>query len=367
MLAMPGHSTASQRAISYIQVGQFPQAIACSSPCERIYVTNFRSNSVSVIDTRANKLIGTFAVGNGPTDIAIADRRQHLYVVNSEDGSLSVIDIGDDSGKGIEHREVHRLPFLGATTATYVSVKPDDEKEEKAYVSVYNNHTKEGYIAVIDLESATIMKRISYSTVAYNSVGCPYGNAVTPDGHFLYVNVQCVGALGRRGHDPVFVYSTENDLPVYSVSFALDPNVGSGLAVRPGGHEIWVGGGNACTNKAYQALDEARGYVSGCGGNGGDPITVIDVKSNEIRRTLFRGSSAYLSFTPDGKYFLLPVENELHIIDANTFDRKYEISLGGRSSGSVVFTYNKSYAYTPLPEKGVVAVIDLGQFWEHAE
>src|SRR5438128_1951018 len=46
------------------------------------YVGNAQANSVSVIDTRTNRLIGTVPVGERPNGVAASPDGAHIYVTN---------------------------------------------------------------------------------------------------------------------------------------------------------------------------------------------------------------------------------------------------------------------------------------------
>jgi YVTN family beta-propeller protein len=54
-------------------------------------VTNFRSNDVSVIDTRTNTVIASVTVANGPQGIAVSPNGRRAYVA-AISGFVSVID-----------------------------------------------------------------------------------------------------------------------------------------------------------------------------------------------------------------------------------------------------------------------------------
>jgi DNA-binding beta-propeller fold protein YncE len=345
--------------VRHIKIEGDASHIVCDTNCTRFFVTSPSRGSLLVVDVPSERTVQEIKTGKTANHIALAPNRRLLLVLNQDDPSLSLIDLGGLGRGTIAESAVRRLRFDRATTATYVSVVPSPGKEEKAYVSVYDQSKLTGYIAVVDLETATIIKRITYSSFAYNSIGCPYGNAVSEDGRFLYVNVQCVGALGRAGHDPVYVYSTKYDLPVDAISFARHPNVGSGMAVRPGGSEVWAGGGNACNLASYQQQDEARALISGCDGSGRDPITIIDASTNAIRQQIFFGNSAFISFTPDGRYALLPRDNELIMIDAEKREQVGSIDLGGPATGAVAFTLDGKRAFAPVVGKSEVAVFDV--------
>jgi len=58
--------TANNNIISGVHVEGWPFSIAVNSAGTKIYVTNFDSNSVSVIDTTTNQIIATVPVGINP-------------------------------------------------------------------------------------------------------------------------------------------------------------------------------------------------------------------------------------------------------------------------------------------------------------
>ena len=59
---------------------------------EYAYITNGKSNTVSVIDLRTFELAKTIAVGISPTGIAANARKNEIYVVNTGSNNVSVID-----------------------------------------------------------------------------------------------------------------------------------------------------------------------------------------------------------------------------------------------------------------------------------
>ena len=59
---------------------------------EYAYITNGKSNTVSVIDLRTFQLATTIRVGAGPTGIAANSKKNEIYVVNTVSNNVSVID-----------------------------------------------------------------------------------------------------------------------------------------------------------------------------------------------------------------------------------------------------------------------------------
>src|SRR5262249_29582243 len=77
--------------------GSGPDAVAVSPNGTRIYVTNFNSNTVSVINPATNTVIATIPVGSGPEGVVFSPDGTRAYVANSVNNSLSVIDTTTNS------------------------------------------------------------------------------------------------------------------------------------------------------------------------------------------------------------------------------------------------------------------------------
>ena len=81
----------SGRLVTRIPVEISPYELVLSKDGRRLFVSNWSSNSVSVIDTETNRVIATIRVGANPNDMALAaDGR--LFVACSNDNTVHVID-----------------------------------------------------------------------------------------------------------------------------------------------------------------------------------------------------------------------------------------------------------------------------------
>ena len=91
----------------------FPRAVPCPDygPAfrEYAYVTNGKSNTVSVIDLRTFALAKTITVGSEPTGIAANSKKNEIYVVNSGSSNVSVIDAETKTVAGDYRRARHAL------------------------------------------------------------------------------------------------------------------------------------------------------------------------------------------------------------------------------------------------------------------
>src|ERR1700746_2508834 len=111
---------------------------------EYAYITNGRSNTVSVIDLRTFRLTKTLPVGGGPTGIAANGKKNEVYVVNSGSANVSVIDA--------EHNEVvaaigvHGVPY-------FIDVSRDGKR---GYVA----NSGSANVSVIDLEKRVVVGNV---------------------------------------------------------------------------------------------------------------------------------------------------------------------------------------------------------------
>ena len=105
---------------------------------EYAYVSNGKSNSVSVIDLLQLRNVKTIAVGAGPTGIAASPTRNEIYVANADSSNISIIDAETKT----------RSPSSAFTRKPYfVSVSSDGKR---AYVA----NSGSANVSVIDSRSA---------------------------------------------------------------------------------------------------------------------------------------------------------------------------------------------------------------------
>jgi YVTN family beta-propeller protein len=79
-------------AVSMVGTGAVPIAAAVNNVTNRVYVVNYASSNVTVIDGASNRVIATVPVGLWPQQIAVNTRTNMAYVVNTHANSVSVID-----------------------------------------------------------------------------------------------------------------------------------------------------------------------------------------------------------------------------------------------------------------------------------
>lgn len=132
---------------------------------EFAYVTNGKSNTVSVIDLRTFALAKTLHVGSEPTGIAANSRKNEIYVVNTGSANVSVIDA--ETNNVVATIGVHGRPY-------FIDVSDDGTR---GYVA----NSASANVSVIDLEKRIIVGNIR--------VGVSPGLArVSPDGSTVVVS-----------------------------------------------------------------------------------------------------------------------------------------------------------------------------------
>jgi len=77
--------------VASINVGSNPKGVAFDSAKGYVYVANSGSNNVSVINGATNKVIASISVGSDPVGAAFDPSNGYIYVANYFSGTLSII------------------------------------------------------------------------------------------------------------------------------------------------------------------------------------------------------------------------------------------------------------------------------------
>ncbi|MEU9480382.1 YncE family protein [Streptomyces sp. NPDC048191] len=131
--------TATDKVIGQpIRVGDAPVGVAVSPNGTRVYVANSRSNNVSVINTATNTVIATVPVGSSPAGVAVSPDNSRVYVANSDSNNVSVINTATNTVTG--------TPIPVGPSPKNLVVSPDNSRVYVANsgsdtVSVINTNT----------------------------------------------------------------------------------------------------------------------------------------------------------------------------------------------------------------------------------
>lgn len=130
--------------IATIPVGDTPAGIGVNPSTNRVYVTNVRSGTVSVVDGAANSVVATIYTGNGPADVGVNPNTDRVYVANAFSDMVSVID-------GAANGVVATIPVGDSPNG--VGVNPGTNR---VYVANYFSNT----VSVIDGATNTVVTTI---------------------------------------------------------------------------------------------------------------------------------------------------------------------------------------------------------------
>jgi YVTN family beta-propeller protein len=191
-------------------------------------VTNFGSNSVSVVDAATNRVVSTLPVGAGPRGIAVNSATGRAYVVNSGSNTVSIVNVA-----------------AGSSTQVAVGAGPWGVAVDAAANRVYVTNSFGNTLSILDgATGATI------ATVAVGST--PRGVAVNPGINRVYV-------ANSGGSSVSSVATASNAVTVFAVG-----NAPWGIAVRP------------ATGRAY-VTNSGSGTVSVLDTVGGRVVATISV------------------------------------------------------------------------------------------
>lgn len=231
----------------------------------RVYVASRNSDTISVIDTNTNTIIGTIGVANDPYDL-LADGNR-LYVAHLDGNSVSVVDT--DSNTVID-----TIPVAGSPSALAI-------RGNRLYVADFS-----GNVSVIDTDTNTVI-----DTITGTGMSGPLGADI--NGDRLYVSNQ-------NGTLAVFDLTTNTQ---------VDTNTSLG-----GTQNIPLGGGRptdvASIGNHVYVLNQSLNHV-----------VVIDADTNEIVDTVAVGNGPWRS-GQNGQYLYTAniFDNTVSVIDTTQYE-----------------------------------------------
>ncbi|MFJ4131681.1 hypothetical protein [Pseudomonas cyclaminis] len=196
-----------------IAVGNTPNHLALSSDNSRLYVANFGSNTVSVIDTATRKVIHTISLAAVPRGIAIHPNGQTLYVSVEMNSTLV-----------IETENFQAIKTIGGYKCSAMSLNPTGSR---LYVGSYGNAITQ------EIETST------NTSVRYLYGNDYYANAVTTNrsgsrvyttGYYVNEFNQSTGKLLGSYHNGTtasrgMAYSPTEEV-LYVTTYAWTPTIG---------------------------------------------------------------------------------------------------------------------------------------------
>ncbi|MGV8076726.1 MAG: PKD domain-containing protein [Methanosarcina sp.] len=254
------------------------------------YITNFNSNTVTVINTANDTFKDTVPVGKKPFGVAVSPDGTRVYVTNAnygESGTVSVIDTA--------RNEVTATVDMGYKySPSGVAVTPDGKKL---------------FVANRDINGVSIIDTAANVVTASVPAGInPLGVAVTPDGKKVYV--------ANRYSNNISVIDTGTNTVTATVKVGLGP---CGVTLNQAGTNLYV---TNCESNAISIIDTSANTVTSTvpvgkwpmgvtvspdgtkiyvANEGSNNVSVIDTATNNVTATVTVGKSPYgIAVTPDG-------------------------------------------------------------------
>jgi len=267
-----------------------PNSIAISRDGSEVYVANEIGNSVTVMSTVTNTVVGAMGLAvvvSNPNALVVSPDNTRLYVLGGGPGSPVVV---------VDRASRTRVTSisLGVGQARGVAVSPDGSR---LYASTYGSNS----VKVVNTATNTVLTTVPV-------VNLPLGVAVSPDGQFVYTAALSANAVS--------VVRTSSNTLVTSIPVGLSP---FDVGVAPDGTRTYAVNGNSGTLSIIDPVtntvmgtvtgvlngrsieftaDSERAYVAGNGA-----VYAVDTASNAVIGTIplvaaTEGSGAASTVTP---------------------------------------------------------------------
>ncbi len=340
------------------------------------YVTNYDSNTVSVIDIATNTVTATVNVGYNPFGIVANQAGTKVYVANYNSNNISVIDTATNTVTATVNVESNPIG---------IAVSPDGKK-------VYVANAMSDNVSVIDTANNTVIASV-------NVWSHPIGVAVTPDGTKVYVanlyggvsvidtatntvtaSVPAVYPLGIAvNSDGSKAYVTNSDIYDY---YDIDSQAVSVINTTTNNVTSIVGVNGPTTGIVFNQAG-TKVYVASWGSG---KVYVIDAATNNVTTTVIVGSHPEgIAISPDGSKLYVANEgsNNVSVIDTNTNTVTASVNVGnkpvafGQFIASVPihpllpranFSSNVAEGYAPLNVKFIDSSLnETGWYWNFGD
>lgn len=324
----------------------------------QVFVSNEKSNDVTVINGADNKVIATIPVGKRPRGIHVSPDGKTVYVavsgtptsgppeLDAKGNPILHKNTDDDDGDAGADKAADGIAVVDVATDKFVrKLNAGSDPEEFAL-------SKDGariYISNEDTKSATVINIAAQKLEHIIPVGQePEGVETTPDGKAFYVTCEAGGdvfVIDTSRYDVIAHFKVEGRprsvafLPDGSIGFVGSESVGQVNVVDTAQHTVTKTLPLPTGSRPMRvrvAADGKKLYVSN--GRAGT-ISVIDAHTYELLDTIKVGARPWgIAISPDGK-FLYSANgpgNDVSVVDLATDKEITRIKAGTSPWGVVV-------------------------------
>jgi YVTN family beta-propeller protein len=267
-----------------ITLPQFSQAtwVVLNPTATKLYVVNFNTSTISIIDTSTNTIIGTITGFDGPYTMAITPDGNYAYVSNFG----SIRGVGRGNGKFIRVVDLVNNVIVGdpitvATAPTAVTISPDGSH---VYVASFGDGTpKGGAVTVINTADNTVSNTIT-------GFFGPFSIAIPSNGKYAYVT-----NAGKKDFTgigtTVSVIDLSNNTITATIPMGIQP---TGIAITPDQLYAYVTNFNMVwSNDGFNHIRPGQGFVQ-----------IIDLSTNTVVNPAIRvgESPCHIVIPSTGEY-----------------------------------------------------------------
>src|SRR5579863_430480 len=288
---------------------------------------NITPGIVGIVDTSTHTFVGNIDVGEYPQSIVESPDGSTIYVANSQDNSLSYFATGTSSPT------VNTITSANFHFPVGLTITPDGSKllvtNEDASGGGCNNT-----VSIVSTPSKTVTNNLTVGN-------CPYGVAITPNGHTAFVvngSDKTVSVIDLTQNPPVVKSGTG-----YPVSLGCTQN-GYAIAITPDAKSALV----ACAQINGVAVVDLTQTPPVAKSGTGYPLAVTDPQ--------------FVSISPDGTlaYVSSPTGNTVDVVDLTQTPpvvksgTGYPISVSGPEG--IKFSQDGTTAYVGAGTDSVVVI-----------
>ncbi len=294
-------------AVAAAMIGVLGWAVAATAAT--LYVTNTKSNSISIIDTTTFEVMGTIPLGPGkPNRVQFHPDGKTAWVIYDKSHDLGIVDV--------EAKKLAKRVKIGGNPYN-LSFAPDGRT---LYVLDWASETSGDDVIVYNLATERIETKIEVST-------WPAHGIFSRDARLLYVS-------GETAGDVTVIDTTTRQTATRIVHGGGDA---MGLALSPDGRTLYLAAGE---NKAVLKVDTATHTITGT-----IPVPGI------IHET---------TLTTDGKFLYTTLRKANKVVVISTADDKVVATIPQRAYPDlVVMDPAGRHAFVTNRYADLVAVIDV--------
>ncbi|MBX6320494.1 MAG: PQQ-dependent catabolism-associated beta-propeller protein [Rhodospirillaceae bacterium] len=298
--------------IAFWGVGVVLCTLASARPAgaETIYVTNEKSNDVSVIDGQSLTVVKTIPVGERPRGLVLSKDNKTLYICASDSEEIQALDL-----------DTYELtPVVSTPDPERIDISPDGKL-------LFVSNEDDNLVSIIDIAARSVVDQIPVGVE-------PEGMAVSPDGKYV-------------------VNTSETTNMAHVIDIASHEIVANVLVDSRPRVAMWTS-------------DGAQVWVSS---EVGGTVSVIDAGTFEVVKKIgfqIPGIDAQalqpvgIAITRDRKeaFIALGPANHIAVVDAQTYEVKDYILVGQRVWG-ITFNPDETRLYSANGLSNDLTVIDV--------